>query len=97
MFLGTYRFTGDPTALAAAYDRLMATFPDDAPQLLLHICVSTEDGLVVYDTCPSQADFHAFSNDPTVLAAMQEVGLPVPEVEEIGEVHAAKAPALAGQ
>jgi hypothetical protein len=92
MFLGTYRVTGDPNELAAAYDRLMATFPED--QLLVHICVKTDEGLVIYDTCPSQADFRAFSTDPHVLAMMQEAGLPIPQVDEVGEVHAAKAPAL---
>ena len=94
MFLGTYRFVGDPTELAAAYDRLMGQFPDD--QLLLHVCVTTDEGLVVYDTCPSQAEFRAFSKDPTVLNTMREAGLPAPLVEEIGEVHSAKAPALVG-
>jgi hypothetical protein len=92
MYLGTYRFTGDPIELAAAYDRLMAKYPDD--QLLVHVCVRTDEGLVVYDTCPSQADFHAFSTDPQLLAAMHEAGLPTPQVEEVGEVHRAKAPAL---
>ena len=92
MFIGTYRFTGEPTELAAAYDRLMAKFPDD--QLLVHICVRTDEGPVVYDTCPSQAEFQAFSTDPMVLAEMREAGLPSPQVEQVGEVHAAKAPAL---
>ena len=92
MFLGTYRVTGDPTELAAAYDRLMTKFPED--QLLVHICVRTDEGIVIYDTCPSQADFRAFSTDPLILAAMQEAGLPAPQVEEVGEVHVAKAPAL---
>jgi hypothetical protein len=92
MFIGCYRLHGDPTELTAAYDRLMARFTDD--QFLVHICVSTDDGLVVFDTCPSRADFHAFSTDPEFLAAMQEAGLPAPQVEEIGEVHTAKAPAL---
>jgi hypothetical protein len=92
MFLGAYRFVGDPTELAATYDRFMTRFSDD--QFLVHICVKTDEGLVIYDTCPSRADFHAFSTDPLILAAMQEAGLRDPQVEEIGEVHAAKAPAL---
>ncbi len=92
MFLGTYRVIGDPTELAAAYDRLMTNFRDD--QLLVHICVRTDEGLVIYDTCPSQADFHAFSSNPVVLAARQEAGLPAPQVGEVGEVRAAMAPAL---
>lgn len=41
-----------------------------------------------------RADFHAFSADPQVLATMQEAGLPAPQVDEVGEVHRAKAPAL---
>lgn len=92
MFIGTYRFTGDATELAAAYDRFMSEFPED--QLLVHICVKTNEGLVIYDACPSHADFHAFSTDPSVLAAMREAAMPTPQVEEVGEVHAVKAPAL---
>jgi hypothetical protein len=94
MFLGIYRFSGDPTELAAAYDRLMDQFPDD--MLLLHICVTTDGGLLIVDTCPSQIDFEAFSANPDVLAAMQAAGLPAPQVEKVGEIHSAKAPALVG-
>jgi hypothetical protein len=62
MFFGTYRFTGDPIELAAAYDRLTARSPDI--QLLVHIRVRTDKGLVIYDTCPTRSDFHAFSTRP---------------------------------
>ena len=92
MFFGSYRFTGDPTELAAAYDRFMTNVPED--QLFVHVCVKTDEGLVVYDTCPRRADFHAFSIDPQVLAAMQQAGLPAPQIDEVGDVHTAKAPAL---
>ena len=90
MFLGIYRFAGDPTELTASYDRFMTTIPDE--ELLFHLCVRTDDGLVVYDTCPSHAEFRAFSTDAQIAAAMKDAGLPQPQVEEVGEVHRANAP-----
>jgi hypothetical protein len=92
MFMGSYRLKGDPTELAAAYDRLMNSFPAD--EFLIHVCVKVDDGLVIYDSCPSQDEFHEFSTSPAFRAALHEAGLPIPEVCEIGEVHNALAPAL---
>ncbi len=95
MHLGTYTFTGDPGELLAAYDRLMAQFPSSA--LLWHLCVATDTGMVIYDTCPSSEDFRAFSTDPTVRASMRASGLPEPQVQSLGDVHNAVAnAALAG-
>ncbi len=90
MYLGSYRFDGDPDTLAAAYDTLMAGLP--AGQLLWHICVRTESGLTVYDSCPDRREFVAFSTSPDVLGAMAAAGLPRPVVTEIGEIHRALAP-----
>jgi len=76
--LGTYRFSGDPSELVAAYDRLMATMPLE--QVTLHVCVVDADGITIYDTCPTEEVFARFSTDPAVRSAFAAAGLPEPEV-----------------
>lgn len=85
MFLGSYRFDGDPAVLLPAYDRFAASFPEGS--LLWHACVTRPDGITVYDACPTQAVFAAFSTDPSIRGAMTAAGLPEPLVEQLGPVH----------
>ena len=96
MFLGSYSFDGDPADLLLAYDRLSASLPDGS--ILWHTCVVRPDGITVYDACPDEAVFAAFSTDPAVLGAMAAAGLPEPVVERLGPVHRVRAhpDALAG-
>jgi hypothetical protein len=88
VFLGAYEFDGDPVALTAAYDRLVAGYPPDA--LLVHVCVVGEDGITVYDACPSPAVFDAFSTSPEFSEAVRAAGLPTPRVVRLGHVHRAR-------
>ena len=85
MHLGVYHFTGDPAALTTGYDKLVARFADE---LLLNICVLREDGISIYDACPSRTDFVDFSTSPMFRAALRDAGLPDPVVEHVGDVHA---------
>ena len=85
MYLGSYRFHGDPDELVAAYDRLMAAFPTDS--LIFHASVTVDEGLLVIDACPSKADFDAFSTSADFGAAVEQAGLPRPVVEPFGAVH----------
>jgi hypothetical protein len=85
MFLSAYHFDGDPAELAKAHDRLAASFPPGA--LELHLCVLREHGIVVYDACPSRADFVAFSQSAEFLGALDAAGLPRPRIEPLGELH----------
>jgi hypothetical protein len=87
MYLARYRFDGNPDALEAAHRQLLAGFPTDL--LDLHIAVRRADGLDVYDSCPGEADFHAFSVSAEFNAALSNAGLPAPRVEGIGEIVAA--------
>ena len=87
MFLGRYDFDGSPTDLLAAYDRLMAAFPPEMIQL--HMCVVRDDGITVFDACPSRADFAGFSASPEFAGALQAAGLPRPRVEQLGDIHRA--------
>ena len=88
MFLGAYHFDGDPTALLAAHDRLVAQFP--AGSFDLHVCVAVDGGIVVYDACPSREVFAGFAQSSDFLDAVAAAGLPAPRVEPLGDVHAAE-------
>jgi hypothetical protein len=85
MFLGAYRFDGEPAELLNAYDRLIAGFPPDA--IALQVCIAGENGITVFDTCPSRAVFAQFSTSPEFGAAIAAAGLPTPTVEPLGDVH----------
>jgi hypothetical protein len=86
-FLGCYHFTGEPQELLTAYDRLRARYPD--PTLDLHVCVVRPDGITVIDTCPDRKAFTTFSTGSDFNAALAGVGLPVPQVEPLGDVYSA--------
>jgi hypothetical protein len=85
MFLGAYHFDGHADELLPAYHRLLDGFLPGAVQLQL--CVGTERGLTLFDTCPSRAVFEAFSGGEALRAALAAAGLPQPRVEPIGDVH----------
>ena len=85
MFLGAYRFDGDPADLTPAYDRLVASIP--AGMIELQVCVVVEGGITVFDTCPSRAVFDEFSTSDGFTAAVEAAGLPTPTIEPLGEVH----------
>ena len=85
MFLGVYRFAGDPDELVPAYDRLLASIP--AGMVELQLCVVTADGISVFDACPSREVFDEFSTSDGFAAAVEAAGLPGPTVEPLGEVH----------
>jgi hypothetical protein len=84
MHLTAYHFTGDPSALAQAHDEMTARFPLDS--LPLHLCVTTADGILVLDACPTAADAMAFQQSPEFAAALADAGLPAPRVESVGEI-----------
>jgi hypothetical protein len=88
MFMGSYDYRGDTAALLEAYDRLVEAMPSDG--LMFHACVATDGGIRIYDCCPSQEIFAAFSSSPELRAAMSAAGLPAPTVHQLGEVHVAR-------
>ena len=87
MFLGRYDYDGDPSELAAAYDRMMADIPGEA--VPFHACVTHAEGLSVFDCCPSREVFEQFSTSPEFLGMMQTANLPAPRITLIGDVHVA--------
>lgn len=87
MFLGAYHFDGETRALLDGYDRLLAQFPPGVIEL--NVCVARDDGITVFDACPSRDVFAGFSQSPEFLMAVSAAGLPAPRVEPLGDVHAA--------
>jgi len=85
MILSAYRFDGDPAVLAECHQRLVELFPPDL--LDLHVAVTDERGLTVFDSCPDLATQRAFVASPEFRGAIASVGLPPPTVEVLGEVQ----------
>lgn len=88
MFLGSYRFAGDPDDLLPAYGRLMSGFPAGATSL--HVCIVDTHSIVVFDACPTRQVFEEFSSSPEFAAAVRDAGLPRPSVAILGTVHAVR-------
>jgi hypothetical protein len=86
-FLGAYDFDGDPDALLAGYDRLVAQFPEG--MILFQACIRRSDGVTVYDACPDEATFADFSTSDGFAQAIADAGLPAPRVTRLGHVHRA--------
>jgi hypothetical protein len=85
MFLSAYHFDGPPARLVPAYQRFQAAYPPES--LELHVCVTRDGGLTIYDACPSRAVFEQFHHSADFEAAIASAGLPTPRVEPLGEVH----------
>jgi hypothetical protein len=85
MILSAYHFEGDPESLMDCHRRMMELFPPAG--LDLHIAVTHERGLTVYDSCPDLATQEAFAASPEFRAALARVALPMPAIQVLGEVH----------
>ena len=85
MILSAYRFDGEPETLMAAHRRMMELFPPSG--LDLHIAVTDDRSLTIYDACPDLATHQAFVVSPEFRGALESVGLPSPTVEVLGDVH----------
>ena len=85
MILGAYHFDGDPDVLMAAHRRMMELFPPSG--LDLHIAVTHERGMTVFDACPDLETHKAFVASPEFRGAIAQVGLAAPKTEVVGEVH----------
>lgn len=79
-------FRGDPDDLLARYDAMVAEIP--AASMRLHMCLRSDDGIVVVDTCPSREAFDAFFHGGPFRSLLARHGLPDPVVED-HPVHAA--------
>jgi hypothetical protein len=85
MILSAYHFEGDPESLMECHHQMMELFPPSG--LDLHIAVTHERGLTVYDSCPDLATQEEFVASAAFRGALAQVGLPTPAIEVLGEVH----------
>jgi len=84
MLMGSYRFEGDPKQLSEAYEKLLESLPTTNMQL--QVCVTDDNGMTIYDTCPSKEVFLSFSSSADMKDMMTSAGLPAPTVTQIGPV-----------
>jgi hypothetical protein len=85
MILSAYHFQGDAETLMDCHRRMMELYPPTG--LDLHIAVTHQRGLTVYDSCPDLPTQEAFVASPEFASALAQVGLSRPTVEVLGEVH----------
>ena len=71
-----WKFSGDPDALLARYDAMLAEL--GAGNLRLHICLRADDGILLVDTSPSKAAFEAFAHGDAFRELRERHGLPEP-------------------
>ena len=58
MHCSIWRFEGDPEDLARRYAALMAELPESNHRL--HAAARTDEGLLIFDTCPSEEVYRSF-------------------------------------
>ena len=87
MYLGAAHFDGDPGELLPAYYRLLERF--GVENLDVHLCVIRDDGLTVFDACPSREIYASFTASDMFREAVAAAGLPVPRVEGLGSIQVA--------
>jgi hypothetical protein len=89
VYLGVYEIDGDSDQLLAAYDRVMDMTPDD--QVHFHACAVREDGITIYDACPTKEAFEQASSSAEFRAAAEAAGLPWPNRITGLPLHAVRA------
>ena len=89
MHLGIYEIDGNPRELLVAYDRLMAGMPEG--QIYFHACAVRENGITIFDVCPSKEAFEKFSTSADFRSAAEAAGLPSPSKIEGLPLHAVHA------
>ena len=87
MYLGAVHFDGDPGELLPAYQRMLERFGLDA--LDVHLSITTDAGLTVFDACPTRETYEEFTRSETFLGAIAQAGLPAPRISGLGEVRVA--------
>jgi hypothetical protein len=75
-----WRFRGDPDELERGYRALVGQIP--VSNHVLHAAARTPDGLLIFDTCPSEEAHHAFFGSDEARALFAEHGLVDGDVED---------------
>lgn len=80
MHASIWRIAGDPDDLLRRYDALVAEIGESA--MNFHVCLATDDGLLIVDTCASKEVFDNFIASDWMREALERHGLPFPAVED---------------
>ena len=86
MHCAVWRVTGDPDELELGYRAMMEQVP--ASNHVLHAAARTPDGLLIFDTCPSEEAYRSFFGSDQVRAMLAEHGLRDGVVEDFPVVVA---------
>jgi hypothetical protein len=86
MHASIWHFAGDPDDLLRRYDAMIAEIPTDG--MRLHLCLRTDDGIAIVDTCPNREAYLAFAAGPFPELRGRH-GLPDPVALEDHRVHTA--------
>jgi len=87
MYASLWKFDGNPDELLASYDEAVAQVPREA--MRLHLCLRTDDGVLLVDTCPTEEQVRALVGDPEFRRLLADHGLPEPEPVTVVAVHRA--------
>jgi hypothetical protein len=87
MHASIWRFSGDPDELLRRYEAMLAEIPP--ANMRLHLCLRADDGIVLFDTCPSKEVFDDFFAGEGFRALRERHGLPDPTSVEDFPVHLA--------
>ena len=80
MHCSVWRFEGDPDDLEQRYLAMSGEIPES--NHVLHLAAKTPDGLLIVDTCPSEAAYRAFFDQTgPAMALFEKHGL-VPTTRE---------------
>jgi hypothetical protein len=80
MHSSVWRFEGDPDDLERRYLALLSEIPES--NHTLHAAVRTPDGLLIFDTCPSEDVYRTFFEPGGPAAALFEKHGLVPAIRE---------------
>ncbi len=77
MHCSIWTYRGDPDDLAARYQRMVAEIPADNMQF--SACARTDDGIVIFDTCPSREVYEQVAASAGLRALLTRHGLEAPD------------------
>ena len=86
MHCSVWRFRGDPHALERGSRAFMERIPES--NHVLHAAARTPDGLLIFDTCPSEEAYRAFFGSDEARTLFAEHGLVGGVVEDFPVVLA---------
>jgi hypothetical protein len=96
MHCSVRRFVGDPDDLEKRYLALLGELPES--NHVLHAAAKTPDGLLIFDTCPSEDHYHTFFEaDGPALALFEKHGLVAATREDYPVIRAYAARTRVGQ